>query len=87
LHRTLVERDVYAFGQHAVSYLEARRKKRLDEYMSEVGVRPGIAQKDFKRRLMGEGLNRIRGPRKPCELTQGLERLDLDDLSPLFDAA
>ncbi len=46
-----------------------------------------VDKKAFKTRLLGEGRNRFRGPRKPRELTQGCERLDLDDLSPLFDAA
>jgi len=39
-------------------------------------------QKQFQRRLRGEGLNRFRGPRKPRLVTHGTERLDLEGLSP-----
>lgn len=41
----------------------------------------------FHRRLLGEGLNRFRGPRKPRVVTDGNERLDLDELSPMFQGA
>jgi len=41
-------------------------------------------KKRFQRRLLREGLNRFRGPRKPRLVTEGTEKLDLDGLSPLF---
>lgn len=43
-------------------------------------------KKRFERRLLGEGLNRFRGPRKPRLVTEGTESLDLDGLSPMFQA-
>ena len=43
-------------------------------------------KKRFERRLLGEGLNRFRGPRKPRLVTEGTESLDLDGLSPVFQA-
>lgn len=42
-------------------------------------------KKRFQRRLRGEDLNRFRGPRKARVVVHGTERLDLDDLSPLFE--
>lgn len=41
----------------------------------------------FQRRLLGEGLNRFRGPRKPRLVAHGTERLELDGLSPMFQGA
>lgn len=40
--------------------------------------------KRFQRRLLGEGLNRFRGPRKPRIVADGTETLELDGLSPMF---
>lgn len=44
-------------------------------------------KKRFRLRLLGEGLNRFRGPRKPRLVTGGSESLDLDGLSPMFEGA
>lgn len=44
-------------------------------------------QRRFRLRLLGEGLNRFRGPRRPRLVTAGTERLDLDGLSPFQEAA
>ena len=44
-------------------------------------------KKRFQRRLLGEGLNRFRGPRKPRLVTNGTESLELDGLSPMFQGA
>lgn len=44
-------------------------------------------KKRFRLRLLGEGLNRYRGPRKPNLVTQGAESLDLDGFSPMFERA
>jgi hypothetical protein len=44
-------------------------------------------KKRFRRRLLGEGLNRFRGPRKPRLITQGAESMDLGGLSPMFEGA
>ena len=44
-------------------------------------------KKRFRLRLLGVGLNRFRGPRKPRLATEGVESLDLDDLSPMFQGA
>ena len=44
-------------------------------------------KKRFQRRLLGEGLNRFRGPRKPRLVTKGTESLELDGLSPMFQRA
>lgn len=44
-------------------------------------------KKRFQRRLVGEGLNRFRGPRPQRYVTNGTERLELDGLSPMFQAA
>jgi len=44
-------------------------------------------ERDLKRlrlRWPGEGLNRFHGPRRPPTITQGFERLDLDDFSRMF---
>ena len=43
-------------------------------------------KKRFQRRLLREGLNRFRGPRQPRLVTEGTEKLDLDGLSPMFQA-
>ena len=42
-------------------------------------------KKRFRLRLIGVGLNRFRGPRKPRLVTEGSESLDLDDLSAMFE--
>ena len=42
-------------------------------------------RKRFQRRLLGEGLNRFRGPRKPRLVTDSTETLDLEGLSALFE--
>lgn len=44
-------------------------------------------KKSFRLRLLGVGLNRFRGPRKPRLVTEGSESLELDGLSPMFDRA
>jgi len=44
-------------------------------------------EKRLQRRLLGEGLNRFRGPRKPRLVSHGTERLELDGLSPTFQGA
>lgn len=44
-------------------------------------------KKRFQLRLLGEGLNRFRGPKPRPPLTEGTETLDLDGLSPMFQAA
>lgn len=44
-------------------------------------------RKRFRLRILGEGLNRFRGPRKPRPVTQGSERLELDGLSSMFERA
>ena len=44
-------------------------------------------KKRFQRRLLGEGLNRFRGPRKPRLVTNGTESLELDGLSPMLQWA
>ena len=44
-------------------------------------------KKRFRRRLLGEGLNRFRGPREPRIVTEGTETLELDGLSPMFQGA
>ena len=44
-------------------------------------------RKRFRLRLLGEGLNRFRGPRKPSLVTVGTERLELDVLSPFEGTA
>ena len=44
-------------------------------------------RKRFRRRLLGEGLNRFRGPRKQRRVADGSESLELDDLSPMFERA
>ncbi len=73
VNRTLVERRVYAAGQHAVTYLEERRKKRLDEYMSEVGVRPGVAQVFVQVDSGGVPVGKLERPeRDPTDKTQEL---------------
>lgn len=41
-------------------------------------------KKRFQLRLLGEGLNRFRGPAKTTFVTRDRERLDLDDVSPMF---
>lgn len=41
-------------------------------------------RKRFRLRLLGVGLNRFRGPRKPRLVTDSTETLDLDGLSPMF---
>lgn len=42
-------------------------------------------KKRFQRRLLGEGLNRFRGPRQLRLVTESTERLDLEGLSPMFE--
>ena len=44
-------------------------------------------KKCFQLRLLGEGLNRFRGPRKPHIVNEGTETLELDGLSPMFQGA
>ena len=44
-------------------------------------------KKRFQLRLLGEGLNRFRGPSKPRLVTEGSESFDLEDLSPMFQGA
>ncbi len=44
-------------------------------------------KKRFRLRLLGVGLNRFRGPCKPRLVTEGVESLDLDDLSFVFAGA
>lgn len=44
-------------------------------------------KKRFRLRLLGEGLNQFRGPRKPRLVTEGSESLELDGLSPMFEGA
>jgi hypothetical protein len=62
--------------------LTIRHSGRWDDFWSWQDLRD---KKRFQRRLLGEGLNRFRGPREPRLVTHSTERLELDGLSPMFE--